>query len=154
MAAQPGPVGPQQVDAAVADTCPRWCALHGDGPEFHAHGEGVHVSGPLVVKRTVLRLAASVDPDTGATDGPLVYVGEEEYTLHQAEVLIDALTHLVDEGAGETQSQAGAGPLRCDVVRPPRRSDQAARGRSGAPERPGDVVGPGQRDANQGWCRS
>ena len=69
----------------------------------------MHLSGPLVVRRTVLQLASSVDPGTGATEGPLVYVGEEEYTLHQAEALIDALTHLVDKGTGRTPSPMGDG---------------------------------------------
>jgi hypothetical protein len=33
----------------------------------------------------------------------MVHVGGEEYTLYEAEALIDALTHLADEGTGRTQ---------------------------------------------------
>jgi hypothetical protein len=98
MSAQSDSVGPQHGDVVVA--CPPWCAARTGTPGLSEPGEGLHVSGRLVVNRTVLRLASSVDPDTGIPDGPLVYVGEEEYTLHQAEVLIDALTRLVAEGTG------------------------------------------------------
>lgn len=104
MSSQPNPVGPQTLASAVADICPPWCALHRGGREVQESGDVVHISGPLIVKGTELRLASSVDPDTRAPDGPHVYVGGEEYTLYQAEVLIDALTHLVDEGSGRTQS--------------------------------------------------
>lgn len=112
MSAQPGSVDPQHADHP--DACPHWCALQGDDQEFHEHAEGVHVSGTFLIKRTALRLASSIDPDTGAPDGPHVYVGEEEYTLYQAEVLIDALTHLVDEGTGRTQvtDQGTNGPAK------------------------------------------
>jgi len=65
-----------------------------------------------MVKRTVLRLAASIDPDTGAQDGPVVYVGDEEYTLYQAEVLIDALMQLVDQGTHGTAVGTGRRPAQ------------------------------------------
>jgi hypothetical protein len=103
MSVHPEPRGPQRVHPAEADACPPWCALHDSRHELREGRHDVHVSGLLVVNRTALRLASSRDPDTGVTDGPLVYIGDEEYTLHEAEVLIDVLTHLVDEGTGRTE---------------------------------------------------
>ncbi len=89
----------------VANSCPHWCAIrHGSHGGADDH---VHVSSALLVKRTVLRLAASIDPDTGAQDGPVVYVGDEEYTLYQAEVHIDALMQLVDQGTHGTAVGTG-----------------------------------------------
>ena len=76
--------------------CPSWCVVqHGavEGEE-----DQVHVSGALLVRRTVLRLAATIDPHTGVVDGPHVLAGSEEYSLHEADALIDALTQLVEAG--------------------------------------------------------
>jgi hypothetical protein len=85
-------------------TCPAWCArVHGDQLD---EDDQVHVSGSLLVRRTLLRLCTTVDPATGAQDGPYVLVGPEEYTLHEADVLVAALTQLVDEGRGEVSSPA------------------------------------------------
>lgn len=53
-----------------------------------------------MVRRSVMRLSAAVDEDTGAVGDPRLLVGAEEYTLHEAEALISALTQLVDEGRG------------------------------------------------------
>jgi hypothetical protein len=50
-----------------------------------------------------LRLCTTIAPSTGQADGPYVLVGTEEYTLHEADALIDALTQLVDEGMGVTR---------------------------------------------------
>ncbi|QNN53139.1 DUF6907 domain-containing protein [Nocardioides mesophilus] len=78
-------------------SCPTWCVLrHGQAGE----DDTVHVSGALLVRRTVLRLCTTIDPGTRAQDGPYVLVGDEEYTLHEAEVLIAALTQLADQAGG------------------------------------------------------
>ena len=108
MSRQPAPPDPQIVRSRVANRCPRWCVIrHGS----HAGEDDlVHVSGALLVERTVLRLAASVDADTGTQDGPLVLVGEEEFTLYQAEALIGALTELVDQGTQPTARATGEHP--------------------------------------------
>jgi hypothetical protein len=77
-------------------TCPSWCIVrHGTvtGEDDH-----VHVGGALLVRHTVLRLAATIDPHTGVVDGPHVLAGSEEYSLHEADALIDALTQLVEAG--------------------------------------------------------
>ena len=99
----PRAAGTQSTGRAAGDVCPPWCALHRGAREVHVGGDVVHLSGPLVVRGTELRLACSADPATGAADGPHVLLGGEEFTLHEAEVLIDALTHLVDEGSGRTR---------------------------------------------------
>ena len=84
--------------------CPEWCVLrHGRSGE----DDTVHVSCALLVRRTVLRLCTTIDPGTQAQDGPYVLVGDEEYTLHEAEVLIAALTQLADEAGG---ARPGPGP--------------------------------------------
>lgn len=85
-------------------TCPDWCARrHGDQAD---DDDQVHVSGQLMVRRTLLRLCTTIDPESGAQDGPYVLVGSEEYTLHEADVLIAALTQLVDEGRGDVTAPA------------------------------------------------
>lgn len=112
----------QQADPRDSGACPHWCAVHDKGHELHRDGLDVHVSGSLVVKGTVLRLASPLEPAAGTANSPFVYVGDEEYTLHEAEVLIDALTRLVDEGAAETQ------PVDLDAsVRVPTRGSPATR---------------------------
>jgi hypothetical protein len=60
--------------------------------------DSIHVSRELLVRGTSLRLCTTVDPTTTEVEGPYVLVGSEEYSLHEADALIDALTQLVDEG--------------------------------------------------------
>ena len=82
-------------------SCPVWCVQrHGirQGEDDH-----IHVSGVLLVRGTSLRLCTTIDPTTRTADGPYVLVGADEYTLHEADALIDALTQLVDEGMGVTR---------------------------------------------------
>lgn len=86
-------------------SCPAWCAVqHGrqSGEE-----DTVHVSGALMVRGTVLKLCMTHDPGTDTRDGPYVLVGPEEFSLHEADALIDALTQLVDRGTG-VSPRAGA----------------------------------------------
>jgi hypothetical protein len=65
----------------------------------------IHVSVELLVRGTSLRLCTTIDPATQQADGPYVVVGPDEYTLHEADALIDALTQLVDEGMGVTRRE-------------------------------------------------
>ena len=90
-------------------TCPGWCRLrHG----VHAgEEEHLHVGGALLVRHDVLRLVATIDPETGAKDGPFVLLGTQELTLFEADALIDALTQLVDEGRSSVASQQAEGAL-------------------------------------------
>jgi hypothetical protein len=84
----------------TSDTCPAWCVSeHGLHP---GEDDQVHVSGSLLVRRTSIRLCVTIDPITEVQDGPYVLVGPDEYTLHEADALIAALTQLVDEGMGIT----------------------------------------------------
>lgn len=101
------PEGPSPADRAI---CPRWCAFYHVGHGVEDRDDLVHISGARLVKGTHLRLAAAIDPETGAQGGPVVYVGEEEYTLYQAEVLIDALMELVDQGTHATAYPRGSDP--------------------------------------------
>ena len=50
----------------------------------------------------MLRMVTTVDPDFATEDGPYVLIGDREYTLHEADVLIAALTQLVDEAREAT----------------------------------------------------
>lgn len=78
--------------------CPEWCTRpHPDG-----ESERVHASGALRVRRTILRLVVAADEKARFHDGPFVLVGDQEYTLHEAEVLIGALTQLVAQGRPAT----------------------------------------------------
>lgn len=84
-------------------TCPAWCVQrHG---ERLGEDDSIHVSGELLVRGLSLRLCSSVDPATHETEGPYVLVGPEEFTLHQADALIDALTQLVDAGMALTRRE-------------------------------------------------
>lgn len=77
-------------------TCPAWCCVrHG---QHAGEDDNVHVSGALLVKQTVLRLCTTIDPAEGTIDGPYVLVDSREFSLYEANVLIDALTQLVEEG--------------------------------------------------------
>jgi hypothetical protein len=90
-------------------TCPTWCTVaHARGSW---EGEVVHLSGALMVRRTVLRLCAGHDPATGAATRPWVLVGDEEYSLHEADALVDALTQLVDLGSGSALAEEAEGAL-------------------------------------------
>jgi hypothetical protein len=81
--------------------CPPWCATrHGVslGEE-----DWVHVSEPLAVADdTLARLCMSIDPETGAVDGPYLIIGTREYTLPEAEALAGSLMDMVSLGAGVT----------------------------------------------------
>ena len=87
-------------ELAPPATCPQWCVRRHEAQA--GEDDRVHVSGTLQVRRTMLRLCMTVDPESGAHDGPYVLVGSDEYTLHEADVLIAALTELVDEGRAVT----------------------------------------------------
>jgi hypothetical protein len=71
----------------------------------------VHIGGALLVRRTVLRLCTTIDPDDGTEDGPYVLVGSAEFTLHEAESLLASLTQLVDQGRASLPAQDAEGAL-------------------------------------------
>jgi hypothetical protein len=82
--------------AAAQRACPTWCTGR------HDVGDDVHVGGALQVRDTLLRLVSAAEPQMGEGAGPYVVVGSLEYTLHEADVLIAALTQLVDEARAAT----------------------------------------------------
>jgi hypothetical protein len=92
--------------AYSAGTCPAWCVVrHEAGAD-----EDVHIGGALLVGGTLLRLCSTTDP-AGIEEGPFVLVGDDEFTLHQAEALLAALTQLVDEGHRSLLPQHPQGAL-------------------------------------------
>jgi hypothetical protein len=77
----------------VPNTCPRWCVTH--------HGvhlgeeDWIHTSEPVMIADgTVARLCMSIDPGTGANDGPYVLIGDSELTLTEAAELGSSLLAL------------------------------------------------------------
>ena len=84
------------------DTCPTWCVTeHGqlDGEEDHLHtGAGLRLA-----QGVTAHLCATVDPDTGDTDGPYILVDSEEWTLEQARSIghaLIAITQQADDDGG------------------------------------------------------
>ena len=77
-------------------TCPAWCGVrHG---QHVGEDDNVHVSVALLVKQSVLRLCATIDPVAGTVDGPYVLIDSREFSLSEVNLLLDALTDLVEEG--------------------------------------------------------
>lgn len=64
----------------VPSACPAWCTTeHG---VFLGEDDHLHTGAPLYLTEGVIaRLCATVDPDTGAVDGPYVVVDSDEWTL-------------------------------------------------------------------------
>ena len=93
MSFQPSFVGPHPVYSVVANSCPHWCVTH--------HGvhlgeeDWIHTSEPVMIADgTVARLCMSIDPDTGAKDGPYVLIGNSELTLTETAELGSSLLAL------------------------------------------------------------
>ena len=79
--------------------CPEWCVRR---HEVRADGGLVHVGGALLVRDTVLHLCPV---RRAGHEEPYVRVGEQEYSLHEAEALLGALTQLVDTGRASLLAQ-------------------------------------------------
>lgn len=84
---------PQGVYSVVPNTCPRWCVTHhGVHP---GEEDWIHTSEPVMIADgTVARLCMSIDPDTGAKDGPYVLIGDSELTLTETAELGSSLLAL------------------------------------------------------------
>jgi hypothetical protein len=82
----------------VSGSCPSWCVTqHG---VHHGEEDWIHTSAPLpVAEEVTARLCKSVDPDTGAEDGPLLLIGSSEYTVAEARALARSLLSLIDAEA-------------------------------------------------------
>jgi hypothetical protein len=97
-------------DASVP-LCPAWCVTAHD-PAL-GEDDWVHVSEPVVLAAGVLaRLCMTVDPGTGAEDGPYVLVGDEQYTPAEATALGADLIALarVSPGPAAASGRRSAGP--------------------------------------------
>jgi hypothetical protein len=94
-------------DAALAAACPAWCvSRHGDhlGEE-----DWVHAGEPLrIVDEVLAHGCMSVEPLTGAVDGPYVMVGGEQYTPKEAEALGASLIAMARAVADGASRRAGA----------------------------------------------
>ena len=97
--------------AASRPTCPAWCvSAHG-----HHLGEEdwVHSGEPLRIADGVLAHGCmSVDPLTGAVDGPYVIVGWEQYTPEEAEALGASLVAMARAVAGPARARLPNGVAR------------------------------------------
>ena len=88
--------------STAAEICPPWCtAEHGRHP---GEDDQVHTGEPVELADGVLaRLCLSVDPRTGAQDGPYVLIGWSEYTLDEAAALGSALIAMARAGRDATR---------------------------------------------------
>jgi hypothetical protein len=84
------------------DTCPEWCVIqHG---VHRGEDDWLHLGEPVALADGLLaRLCLSVDPQTGADDGPYVLVGWSEYTLDEAAALGAALVAMARAGSDATR---------------------------------------------------
>jgi hypothetical protein len=60
----------------------------------------VHISRQLCVRTMLMRLCATIDPDTAEMDGPYVLMGTQEFDLGEVDALIAALTQLAQDAKG------------------------------------------------------
>ena len=105
--------------AARPATCPPWCRLrHGvhEGEE-----DSIHVSAQVSAGNALLRLVATIDPETQELDGPYILVGHQELDLDTADLLASTLARLVKLGRIETPGASARLPTQ--HTRPPRLSD-------------------------------
>jgi hypothetical protein len=88
--------------SAPRETCPPWCIVaHG---LYVGEDDFVHMGEPVALFDGLLaRLCLSVDPQTGANDGPYVLVGWSEYTLDEAAALGAALVAMARAGSDATR---------------------------------------------------
>jgi hypothetical protein len=84
--------------------CPSWCVTaHG---AYVDEEDGLHMGEPLGLAPDLSAyLCLSVDPDTGAVDGPRILVGTEEWSAERARTIGAALLALAD-AAGQVDERA------------------------------------------------
>jgi hypothetical protein len=86
--------------------CPWWCTSeHGvqAGEE-----DWIHLGAPLLIADGVTaRLCMSCDPVTGEQDGPLVLIGDREYSADEAQALGISLSELAEDGRATSCGAAG-----------------------------------------------
>lgn len=109
--------------ARIAPACPRWCAApHG---AFAGEEDWIHESEPIVLTEGVsARLRMSVDPATGAEDGPYLFIGSSEYSLQGAAALATSLGALAAQGMRSLTAEKPEGALTVlDLQLPQHRGD-------------------------------
>ena len=80
-------------------SCPPWC-VRGHG-EHEGEEDWVHTSELLSIADGVdAHGCMSVDPGTGAVEGPFVMVDWRQYTPEQAEALARSLSDMARRGGG------------------------------------------------------
>lgn len=90
--------------AAPARHSPAWCVLrHG---KYTGEEDQVHLSDSTFVRNTMVRLCMTVNPVTGAQDGPYVLLGTDEYTLEDTATLVEALSGLLFEAGRDPTPHA------------------------------------------------
>jgi hypothetical protein len=74
-------------------SCPAWCTSeHGI---YAGEDDHLHTGAKLYLTTEIsARLCATIDPATGATDGPYLLVNGEEWTLEHARSVGEALVAL------------------------------------------------------------
>ena len=94
---------PMMFDSRLT-TCPAWCVTeHGqlDGEEDHLHtGAGLQLAHGVTAQ-----LCATIDPHTGATDGPYVLVESAEWTLERARSIGHALIALTEQAVTDERRE-------------------------------------------------
>ncbi|MFC0678393.1 DUF6907 domain-containing protein [Lysobacter korlensis] len=119
----------------VAPACPRWCAApHG---AFAGEEDWIHESEPLVLTEGVsARLRMSVDPASRVEDGPYLFIGSSEYTLHAAGALATSLAALAAEGMRSLTAKQPEGALTIFDLQLPQHSGHVDPHRGGRHEQP------------------
>jgi hypothetical protein len=86
--------------------CPSWCTS--DHGTQAGEEDWIHLGAPLhIAEGVTARLCMSCDPVTGAQDGPLVLIGDREYSADEAAALGISLTDLAAEGRATRCGAAG-----------------------------------------------
>ncbi|HET6825092.1 MAG TPA: hypothetical protein VFH64_04135 [Amnibacterium sp.] len=86
--------------------CPSWCTS--DHGMQAGEEDWIHLGAPLhIADGVTARLCMSCDPVTGEQDGPLVLIGDREYSADEADALGISLTELAE--AGRTTRCGAAG---------------------------------------------
>ena len=90
---------------AMPAGCPAWCtAEHGI---YTGEDDHLHTGAPLYLTTEVIaHLCATVDPATGATDGPYVVVDGEEWTLERTRTMGEALIALAETASPSGPAEA------------------------------------------------
>ena len=83
--------------ATAPATCPAWCtAEHG---VFLGEEDHLHTGAPLPLTTAIIaRLCVTIDPKTGAADGPYVVVDSDEWTIEHTLNIGHALLALAQLG--------------------------------------------------------